>query len=190
VMRRLEQRQSRQPRPWITLGLARSRALLAAARGDDVAKPLRDLDAARDLVPVDVVPLDRARCLLVAGAVLRRTRRKAPARAALTAAALEFDTLGAAAFAERARSEAVRVGGRAPAAESDRVLTPTEERIARLAADGRLNREIAGSLFVSPKTVEANLARAYRKLGVSSRAQLAAALLRRATPDSPASPPP
>ena len=57
-------------------------------------------------------------------------------------------------------------------------LTPTERQVAELAAEGVTNREIATRLFVSPKTVEANLARAYRKLGIATRAQLGAALAR------------
>ncbi|HEY0636223.1 MAG TPA: helix-turn-helix transcriptional regulator, partial [Pseudonocardiaceae bacterium] len=61
----------------------------------------------------------------------------------------------------------------APAATA---LTPTEERVARLAAEGRTNRAIADALFVSPKTVEANLARVYAKLAITSRAQLGEAL--------------
>ena len=170
---RIAERHARLPRPWTTLGLARSRALLDSATGADPMAALDDLAAARAEVPADVLPLDRARCLLVAGVVHRRARRKREARTALTAAAAEFSTLGAAAFADRAREELARVGGR-PAAP--RELTATEERVARLAAQGRTNRVIADALFLSPKTVEANLARVYRKLGISSRAELGAAM--------------
>lgn len=74
-------------------------------------------------------------------------------------------------WAERARGEIARLGGRR-ARDSDE-LTKTERRIAELAAEGRSNREIAGELFVSERTVEANLTRAYRKLGVRSRTELA-----------------
>ncbi|HYY11374.1 MAG TPA: helix-turn-helix transcriptional regulator, partial [Kineosporiaceae bacterium] len=77
--------------------------------------------------------------------------------------------LGAAAFADRARAELARVGAR-PAPDGS--LTPTEERVARLAAQGRTNRAIADALFISQKTVEANLARVYTKLGIANRAQL------------------
>jgi DNA-binding CsgD family transcriptional regulator len=153
---RLERRHSRLPRPWTTLGLARARVLMAA-------------------VPPDVTPLDRARCLLVVGVAHRRARRKKPARDALELAAVEFDALGARSLAARAREEIARIGGRAP---TPFALTETEERVARLAADGRTNRAIADALFVSPKTVEANLARAYRKLGIARRGELAAALQR------------
>ncbi|RIV39700.1 helix-turn-helix transcriptional regulator [Micromonospora radicis] len=172
---RLTQRHRRLPRPWTLLGLARSRALLDSAGGADPSAALAELDAARAAVAPDVLPLDRARCLLVAGVVQRRLRRKRPAREALQAAAAEFDALGAVAFAERARAEAARLGGRPPAPSG---LTATEERVARLAAQGRTSRAIADELFVSPKTVETNLSRVYRKLGISRRAELNAALAR------------
>ncbi|MFB6393076.1 AAA family ATPase [Polymorphospora lycopeni] len=172
---RLAGRHSRLPRPWTSLGLARSRVLLAGATGGDVAAALAELQAARDGVPADVLPLDRARCLLVAGLAHRRARRKREAREALESAVTEFVAMGAGAFAERARAELARVGERVAAPTE---LTATELRVARLAASGRTNRVIADTLFISPKTVEANLARAYRKLGISSRAQLGAAMAR------------
>ena len=82
-----------------------------------------------------------------------------------------FEELGAALWAERGRSEITRLGGRRSRDRDE--LTETERRIAELAAEGRANREIAGELFVSERTVEANLTRAYRKLGVRSRTELA-----------------
>ncbi|BCJ64762.1 helix-turn-helix transcriptional regulator [Polymorphospora rubra] len=172
---RLAGRHTRLPRPWTALGLARSRVLLAGAAGGDVAAALAELRAARDGVPADVLPLDRARCLLVAGLAHRRARRKREARDALEQAAVEFAGVGAAAFAERAQAELARVGERVA---SSTTLTATELRVARMAALGHTNRVIADTLFISPKTVEANLARAYRKLGVSGRAQLGAAMSR------------
>ncbi|OKI67394.1 helix-turn-helix transcriptional regulator [Micromonospora sp. CB01531] len=176
---RLAERHARLGRPWTTLGLARSRVLVDSATGADPAEALAALVAARASVPVDVLPLDRARCLLVAGRAHRRARRRREAREALDAAAAEFTALGAVAFAERAQLELARIGRRAPAPT---VLTATEERVARLAAQGRTNRAIADSLFISPKTVEANLARVYRKLCISSRAELGAAMGRPAPP--------
>ncbi|WP_091560338.1 AAA family ATPase [Micromonospora pattaloongensis] len=173
VLDRLIQRHRRLPRPWTRLGIARSRTLLASAGGTDPSGALDEMAAARAAVPAEVLPLDRARCLLVAGVVQRRARRKRPAREALEAAAAEFDALGAAAFAARARAELARIGGRAPAPLQ---LTETERRVARLAALGRTSRAIADELFVSPKTVEANLSRVYRKLGIARRAELGAAL--------------
>ena len=89
----------------------------------------------------------------------------------LEAALAVFEELGAALWADRARAEIARLGGRR-SKDSDE-LTETERRIAKLAADGRSNREIAGELFVSERTVEANLTRAYRKLRVRSRTELA-----------------
>ncbi|MEU8010155.1 AAA family ATPase [Micromonospora parva] len=175
ALQRLNDRHRRLPRPWTILGTARARVLLDSATGRDVGPALDALTAARDAVPPDVLPLDRARCLFVAGMAHRRSRRKLPARQALEAAVAEFTAIGAAAFAERARAELARVGGRAP---TPRHLTPTEDRVARLAARGRTNRAIADELFVSPKTVEANLARVYRKLGISTRAELGAAMTR------------
>ncbi|MFI7522209.1 ATP-binding protein [Micromonospora globbae] len=179
VLERLAARHRRLPRPWTTLALARSRVLLAGALGRDPSEALAELDAARAAVPADVLPLDRTRCLLVAGLAYRRVRRRREARDALTAAAGEFEALGAAALAARARAEAERTGGRA----APRQLTGTELEVARLAAAGRTNRVIADTLFISPKTVEANLARVYRKLGVTSRAELGAAMARGAGAD-------
>ena len=101
----------------------------------------------------------------------RRAKQRAEARATLESALAVFEELGAALWAERARAEIARLGGRR-ARDRDE-LTETERRIAELAADGRSNREIAGELFVSERTVEANLTRAYRKLGVRSRTELA-----------------
>jgi DNA-binding CsgD family transcriptional regulator len=170
---RLAGRHQRLPRAWTGLGLARGQALLAAAAGRPVDEPVAALLAARDALDPDVVPFDRARCLLVAGRVLRRARRKAPARELLGQAAAEFDGLGAPAFAARARAEAARTGGRAP---NPVTLTDAELQVARLAAAGRTNRAIADALFVSPKTVEAHLARAFRKLDVANRTELGAAL--------------
>lgn len=72
-------------------------------------------------------------------------------------------------MADRVRDELRRVNIR-PAAPQE--LTPTELRVAELAASGLTNREIAGAAFISSKTVEANLSRAYRKLGITSRAEL------------------
>ncbi|MFJ6197540.1 AAA family ATPase [Micromonospora sp. NPDC092111] len=180
VLARLAERHSRLPRPWTTLGLARSRVLLRSAAGADASAELAELAAARASVPVDVLPLDRARCLLVAGLAHRRARRRREARAALDAAVDEFAALGAAAFADRARTELLRIGVRA---STPTTLTATERRVARLAAQGRTNRAIADALFISPKTVEANLARVYRKLGISSRAELGAAMAQSPPPD-------
>ncbi len=173
---RLRRRHEHLPRPWTALGLARSDVLMAATAGRPVEEQLAALSAARDAVPADIVPVERARCLLVAGSVHRRSRRKKQAKDALDQALAEFDALGARALADRTRAELARIGGRPPAPLQ---LTATEERVARLAAEGRTNRAIADALFVSPKTVEANLARVYRKLGITTRAELGAVMATR-----------
>ncbi len=104
--------------------------------------------------------------------------RADPARAALREA-LELATECAApAVAERARAALITAGGRPrrAAATGPLALTPTERRVARIAAAGVPNREIAQTLFVTEKTVETHLASAYRKLGIRARGQLSGAL--------------
>ena len=96
---------------------------------------------------------------------------KRPAREALDQALAIFDELGARLWAEKARAELERIGGRRAPATGE--LTPTEQRIAALAAEGRSNKEIAAALFVTPKTVGTQLSRIYRKVGVHSRTELA-----------------
>jgi DNA-binding NarL/FixJ family response regulator len=90
-----------------------------------------------------------------------------------------FDRMGAGGFAGRAATELSASGERArsrtPATTFD--LTPQEARIAGLAADGETNNQIAAELFISPRTVEYHLSKVFRKLGVTSRAQLARNLL-------------
>jgi DNA-binding CsgD family transcriptional regulator len=149
---------------------AASRALFAAAH--------QDLDAA--VAAVDealaqhdrvTVPFDLARTLLIAGQVRRRRGERRAAREALERARGIFEQLGAGPWAARAEAELARVPIRRRASED---LTPTELRVAELAAAGRTNREVAQALFMSPKTVEANLSRVYRKLDIRSRAELGA----------------
>lgn len=94
---------------------------------------------------------------------------KRPARDALEQALTIFEQLGARLWAERARGELARVGGR-PAATGE--LTETERRIATLVAEGRSNKEIASALYITPKTVGTQLSRIYRKVGVHSRTEL------------------
>jgi DNA-binding CsgD family transcriptional regulator len=160
------------PRSWPARRRASSKSLLSAARGD--------LDAAlayigRTLQLHDQLqePLERGRTLLALGALLRRSRKKRDARESLNNALSVFDALGARLWSEKARAELGRVGGRAPAPGA---LTPSEERIAALVAVGHTYREVADTLFISPKTVQWNLSKIYRKLGVRSRAELAATL--------------
>jgi DNA-binding CsgD family transcriptional regulator len=116
---------------------------------------------------------EEARTLLVYGAVLRRAKRRRDARVRLEQALATFEQLGTPLWAEKARAELARIGGRR--AESG--LTPTERRIAELVAEGRSNKEVAALMFVTPKTVETKLSRMYAKLGVHSRAELTNHLL-------------
>jgi DNA-binding CsgD family transcriptional regulator len=118
------------------------------------------------------MPFERARTIFALGQIRRRRREKRLAREALNEALTTFESLQAPVWADRARTELARIPLRRAAAG----LTPTEETIARLAAEGLTNREIADRAFLSPKTVEVNLTHIYRKLGVRSRAVLASRL--------------
>ncbi|WP_157250840.1 helix-turn-helix transcriptional regulator [Nonomuraea typhae] len=120
-------------------------------------------------------PFERARTELLYGEWLRRARRRADARDLLKAALETFDRLRARPWAERARAELRAAGGSAsaPAAAAllDR-LTPQELQVVRLAAEGASSREIGAKLFLSPRTIEYHLYKAYPKLGISSRREL------------------
>jgi DNA-binding CsgD family transcriptional regulator len=122
--------------------------------------------------------VDLARAHLLYGEWLRRRRRRRDARDQLASAYEIFDSIGAAAFAERARIELRASGGQARerAVEAPDTLTAQEALIARLAADGASNPEIAAQLFISPATVAYHLRKVFTKLGISSRSQLASAL--------------
>jgi len=121
------------------------------------------------------MPLERGRTLLVLGQLLRRGKERRKARELFQDALAVFERVEARQWAERARAELARV----PVRRASGNLTPTEETIASLAATGLTNRAIAERIYVSPKTVEANLARAYRKLGIRSRAELGRAMAER-----------
>src|SRR4029453_10335164 len=99
------------------------------------------------------VPFERARTLIVLGTLHRRAKHKAAARAALEEAVAILDGMGARLWAAGARGELGRIGGRA----ATDGLTPTEQRVADLVAEGRSNKEVAAELFVSVRTVEATL---------------------------------
>ncbi|MGZ8574542.1 MAG: ATP-binding protein [Actinomycetota bacterium] len=156
-------------RAWTVATGARCRSLVLAARGDLAGASTAADEAVRehDGLPL---PFELGRTLLVRGAVERRAKRKREARDTLTKALEVFDGLGAALWAEKTRAELARIGGRAP---SSLDLTPTEDRVAALVVGGSTNREVADALFISIHTVEANLKRIYRKLGVRSRTELA-----------------
>jgi DNA-binding CsgD family transcriptional regulator len=156
--------------PWATAVAKRSRALLRP-ESDQAAAMLRA--AAADFERLGL-RFDAARSLLALGRGQRRAKRWRVARDALAAAGTTFDQLGSSGWAELAQMEHGRVPGRRRGASGE--LTPTERRVVELAASGLANKQIAATLFVTVHTVEVHLARAYAKLGVRSRVQLAARL--------------
>jgi DNA-binding CsgD family transcriptional regulator len=147
----------------------RCRGMLQAENGD-LNGALASLERALRHHEEVSMPFERARTLLVSGSVQRRAKRKRDARVSIEGAVDVFERLRAALWVERARSELARISGRAP---SPGALTPAEERVAALVAEGRTNREVAAALFVSERTVEFHLSRIYGKLGLRSRAELA-----------------
>jgi ATP/maltotriose-dependent transcriptional regulator MalT len=164
----LERHGSRLDRLWMLAIGARCRAMLMAAQGDvDGAEQMvRKAMAEHARLPM---PFERGRTLLLLGQLQRRQRQKQGAAATLGDALQVFQELGTPLWAERVRVELERTNvGPLRTLE----LTPSERRVAELAAAGLTNRDVAGKLFVSAKTVETNLTQVYRKLGIHSRAEL------------------
>jgi DNA-binding CsgD family transcriptional regulator len=155
-------------RAWMLATSARCRSLLEAARGDIDAAVASAEHAMteHDRLPM---PFERARTLMLLGQLRRRQRKKELARATLGEAVQIFETLGSPLWAQRARAEFDRINT-TPGDELG--LTPSERRVAELAASGMTTKDVAAALFISPKTVETNLSRIYRKLGIKSRAEL------------------
>jgi DNA-binding NarL/FixJ family response regulator len=108
--------------------------------------------------------------MLSLGVIQRRFKKRGAARSSLEHAAVLFEKCGATGWRDQALEELKRVSGRR--ARPDDELTPTERRVVNLAATGVSNRDIARQLFLTVKTVEGNLSRAYAKLGVRSRGEL------------------
>jgi DNA-binding CsgD family transcriptional regulator len=152
---------------------ARSRALIGD--GDDVEELYREAIARLGRTSIHV---QLARTHLLYGEWLRRGRRRLDAREELRTAYELFRDFGVEAFAERARVELQATGERARrrTVKTRDELTEQETQIARLAAEGHTNREIAVRLFISASTVEYHLRKAFRKLDVKSRTQLAGRL--------------
>jgi DNA-binding CsgD family transcriptional regulator len=155
-------------RDWALAQTTRCRGLVAAARGD-VETALQLLTDAVELHERVGDPFGRARALLALGITRRRARQKRPAREAIELARDAFAELGADGWARRARDELGAIGGRTRAEG----LTPAEQRVADLVANGRTNAEVAAALFLSERTVASHLTHVYAKLGVRSRTELA-----------------
>ncbi len=170
VARRLGELAAQQDHPWASATAKRCAGALELATGGDVETGAASLaEASVDLEALGS-PFDAARCLLALGRAQRRQKQWRGARDSLERAAVSFAALGADGWAARARSELERVGGRRRAQSE---LTPSERQVIELAADGLSNKQIAAALYVTVNTVEVHLARAYAKLGVRSRGQLA-----------------
>jgi len=174
VVDRLMRRAERTDRASARAAALRGRALVAAHGGDGDAAAAAARAAVAALAGTPLV-YDQARALLTMGIVARRFRDRAVAHEALSSALDALERMGAASLAARARRELERVDGRNGRST---LLTASESRVAELAANGQTTRQIADTLFISPKTVEANLTRIYRKLGIANRAQLAQRMAR------------
>ena len=164
-----EERARAVDRAWALAILARARGLLLAARQDLDGSFIAFERAIAEHTRADD-PFQYARTLLALGRTQRRAKRRGDARATLQAALAQFETLGAPLWAEQTGAELARIGGRTP---SRAELTEAEKRIAGLVAEGRTNKEVAASLFLTVHSVETALTRIYRKLGVRSRSELA-----------------
>jgi DNA-binding CsgD family transcriptional regulator len=158
---------------WALGILARSRALL----GEGAAAEAAYREAIDRLSRTRLRP-ELGRSRLLYGEWLRRANRRTDAREQLRGAHDAFVSMGAEAFAERARHELLATGAkvRKRADETRDELTPQEEHIARLARDGLTNPQIGAELYLSPRTVEWHLNKVFTKLGIRSRRELANAL--------------
>jgi DNA-binding CsgD family transcriptional regulator len=156
---------------------ARCRGMLVAQAGD-VESAIAAYEEALAWHAQVELPLDRGRTLLALGVAQRRGKRRREARETLEEALGLFERIGAALWAERARAELKRISGRAP---TPGALTPAEERVASLVAEGKTNREVAAALFLSDRTVEGHLSHIFGKLGIRHRAEVGPALAARQT---------
>ena len=156
------------------MAAARCRGLLASETTFET-EFVRGLDVMR----ADADPFEAARTQLCFGERLRRARRRVEARGHLSVALETFECVGAMPWAARAERELHATSVTARRRNDPTILdelTPREDDVVSLLAQGATVREAAARMYVSPKTIEAHLGRAYRKLGVHNRAQLALAL--------------
>jgi ATP/maltotriose-dependent transcriptional regulator MalT len=167
---RLETNGRRLDRAWMLAVGARCRAMLLAAHGEIDAGIVAAQQAMTEHQRLPM-PFEHARTQLLLGQLQRRQRHKSLAAATVRQALDTFEELGTPLWAQRARAELARA-----TLDVNRTaeLTPSEQRVAELVASGMTNRDVAAALFISAKTVEANLSRIYRKLGIHSRAELGA----------------
>jgi DNA-binding CsgD family transcriptional regulator len=153
-------------------------ALRAAGLVEGGMRGLALLEEAVQALAGSPAKLEHSKARMELGAALRRANRRADAREHLRQAVELATICGAASLAEGAERELLATGARPRriALSGVESLTPSERRVAEMAAEGPTNREIAQALFVTQRTVEVHLTSIYRKLGISSRSQLAAAL--------------
>ena len=171
VADRLERLSADQDHPWGLAGASRCRGLIGFRVPGREQEPEGLLVGAAETYEAMGMRFDGARTLLLLGRGQRRIRKWAAARRSLELAAATFAELGAIGWGEQALAELERVGARKAPAQG--ALTATEQRVARLAADGLSNKQIAAELFVTVHTVEKHLSHVYAKLGVRSRSNLA-----------------
>ena len=163
ALEQLSERATAAATPWALGLLARARALVAT--GDEADEHFR---SSIDELSRCTIATDTARTQLLYGEWLRRARRRREAREPLHEALEFFETIGASAFASRARSRTRRYGrARAESLDTRERPDPPEAQIARLAASGERNREIAAELFITTSTVEYHLRKTFVKLGVT-----------------------
>jgi DNA-binding NarL/FixJ family response regulator len=158
---------SEQSHPWGLITAKRSRSMIEMSDTFRPAAATMLREAAGEYGRMGLV-FEQARSLLYLGRVERRYKQRSAARASLEEARSTFEHAGCSGWADHAEAELSRVSGR----RGDTGLTPSEQRVAELAAEGLSNKEIAGRLVVSVNTVERHLSHTYSKLGVRGRAQL------------------
>jgi len=172
----LRERAARSDNPHAVAIAHRCHGQLLAARGD-VAGAIAAMDAALEAHRERPIPLELGRTLVEMGALQRRAKRKTAAKRTLEEAVAILEPLEPRLWLERARDELSRIGLRRAAVSEG--LTPAQTRVAELVAAGLSNQEIAGTLYMSTRTVESHLTKIYREYGVRSRAQLVGALASR-----------